>query len=78
MAGVGKQYTKVRNYQSVGWPTWVSKVKTEVGTTKGWVCGVAKKDSDWLGSSTGSLTKDVWMGRYVRLSNKTLISYGYK
>jgi hypothetical protein len=74
---MGKQYTEVKNYQSVGWPAWVSKFKTEVGT-KGWVCGVVKKDSDWLGSLTGPLTKDVWMGRYARLSNKTLISYGYK
>jgi hypothetical protein len=35
-------------------------IGTDVGTTKGWVCGVAEKDSDWLGSSTGRHTKEVW------------------
>jgi hypothetical protein len=28
-------------------PAWIV---SEVGTTKGWVCGVAEEDSDWLGS----------------------------
>jgi hypothetical protein len=28
-------------------PTWIV---SEVGTTKGWVCGVTEEDSDWLGS----------------------------
>jgi hypothetical protein len=28
-------------------PVWIV---SEVGTTKGWVCEVAGKDSDWLGS----------------------------
>jgi hypothetical protein len=27
-------------------------IETEVGATKGWVCGVAEKDSDWFESST--------------------------
>jgi hypothetical protein len=27
------------------------------GLTKGWVCGVTKKNIDWLGSSTGPHTK---------------------
>jgi hypothetical protein len=31
--------------------------------TKGWVCEVAEKDSDWLGSSTGPHTKEVWTGK---------------
>jgi hypothetical protein len=34
--------------------------------TKGWVCGVVKEDSDWLGSSTGPHTKEVWTGK-IRL-----------
>jgi hypothetical protein len=34
-------------------------IVSEVGTTKGWACGVAKKDNDWLGSSTGPHTKEV-------------------
>jgi hypothetical protein len=29
----------------------------EDGLTKGWVCGVVEKNSDWLGSSTGPHTK---------------------
>jgi hypothetical protein len=33
---------------------------------KGWVCGVAEEDSDWLGSSTGPHTKEVWIGK-IRL-----------
>jgi hypothetical protein len=41
--------------------------------TKGWVCGVVEEDSDWLGSSSGPHTKEVWTGRYARLSSKTLI-----
>jgi hypothetical protein len=28
--------------------------------TKGWVYGVTEKNSDWLGSSTGPHTKEVW------------------
>ena len=28
--------------------------------TKGWVCEVAEKGSDWLGSYTGPHTKEVW------------------
>jgi hypothetical protein len=28
-------------------PAWII---SEVETTKGWVCGVAEEDSDWLGS----------------------------
>jgi hypothetical protein len=28
-------------------PAWIV---SEVGTTKGWVCGVTEEDSDWLGS----------------------------
>jgi hypothetical protein len=27
-----------------------ARIISEVGTTKGWVCGVAEEDSDWLGS----------------------------
>jgi hypothetical protein len=28
------------------------------GLTKGWVCGVTKKNGDWLGSSTGPLFRE--------------------
>jgi hypothetical protein len=28
-------------------PAWIV---SEVGTTKGWVCGVTEEDNDWLGS----------------------------
>jgi hypothetical protein len=33
----------------------------EDGLTNGWVCGVTEKNSDWLGSSIGPHTKEVWM-----------------
>jgi hypothetical protein len=46
--------------------------------TKGWVCEVAEEGSNWFGSSTGPHTKEVWTGRYARLSSKALIFYGYK
>jgi hypothetical protein len=29
---------------------WPARIVFEVGTTKGWVCGVMEEDSDWLGS----------------------------
>lgn len=45
-------------------------------TTKGWVCGVVEKGSDWLGSYTGPYTKEVWTGKYARLYNKDKISHG--
>jgi hypothetical protein len=48
------------------------------GLTKWWVCGVAEKNSDWHGSSTGSHTKEVWTMLATRKCNKALISYGYK
>ena len=38
--------------------------------TKGWVCGVAGKSSDWLGSYTGPHTKEVWTGKYARLATR--------
>jgi hypothetical protein len=38
----------------------------EDGLTKGWVCGVAEKNGDWLGSSTGPHTKRSMYGK-VRL-----------
>jgi hypothetical protein len=56
-------------------PAWIV---SEVGTTKGWVCGVAKEDSDWLGSLTGPHTKEVWTKLVARLCSKALISNGYK
>jgi hypothetical protein len=37
-----------------------ARIVSKVGTTKGWVCEVAEKDSDWLGSMTRSHTKEVW------------------
>jgi hypothetical protein len=43
-----------------------ARIISEVGTTKGWVCGVVEEDSDWLGSSTGPHTKEVWTGK-IRL-----------
>jgi hypothetical protein len=50
----------------------------EDGLTNGWVCGVAEKNSDWLGSSSGPRIKEVWMEKYARLCSKVLISHGYK
>ena len=35
--------------------------------TKGWVCGVVEKGSDWLGSYTGPHTKKVWTRMRARL-----------
>jgi hypothetical protein len=46
--------------------------------TKGWVCGVTEEDSDWLGSSIGPHTKEVWIGKIRLVERKALISYGYK
>jgi hypothetical protein len=49
------------------------------GWTYKWVgLRVAEKNGDWLGSSTGPHTKEVWTGKYARLCNKVLISHGYK
>jgi hypothetical protein len=62
------------NYQMVG----DRRGLYEVGTTKGWVCRVAEKDSHWLRSSTGPRTIDMWTGKYARLCSTSLISYGYK
>jgi hypothetical protein len=47
MAGVGKVYRgqKLPKGRTAG-----VSIESEVGTIKGWVCGVAEKDSDWLGS----------------------------
>jgi hypothetical protein len=57
MAGVGIVYRgrKLQKGRTAG-----VGIETEVGTTKGWVCGVAEKDSGWLGSLTGPHTKEVW------------------
>jgi hypothetical protein len=55
-----------------------ARIVSEVGTTKGWVCEVAEEDNDWLGSSIGPHTKEVWMMLATRKCNKALISYGYK
>jgi hypothetical protein len=55
-----------------------ARIVSEVGTTKGWVCEVTEEDSDWLGSSTGPHTKEVWTRLATRMCNKALISYGYK
>lgn len=41
-----------------------------VSGTKGWVCGVAEKDSDWLGSYTKSHTKEVCTGWAARLATR--------
>jgi hypothetical protein len=50
----------------------------EDGLTKGWVCRVVEKNSDWLGSSTGPHTKEVWTRLATRMCSKALISHGYK
>jgi hypothetical protein len=75
MVGMGKVYRGQKlpkgRMDGVG-------IETEVGTTKGWVCWVTEKDNDWLGSSTGPHTKEVWMKPAARMCNKALISYGYK
>jgi hypothetical protein len=55
-----------------------ARIVSKVGTTKGWVCEVGEEDSDWIGSSTGPHTKEVWTGKYAQLCSKALISYGYK
>ena len=47
-----------------------------VMATKGWVCGVAEKGSDWLGSYTGPHTKEVWTGISCPVGNKDKISHG--
>jgi hypothetical protein len=39
---------------------------------------VVGRNSDWLGSTAGPHTKEVWTGKYVRLCSKVLITYGYK
>jgi hypothetical protein len=57
MANMGKVY---RGRKLPKGRTTDVGIKTEVGTIKGWVCGVAEKDSDWLGSSNGPHTKEVW------------------
>jgi hypothetical protein len=36
----------------------------------------AEKYGEWLGSMTGPHTKEVWMGMYIRLCSKALISFG--
>jgi hypothetical protein len=91
MTGVGK-LNRGRNLPAGRRPAWIVSIKVgpttmrrrpawivfEVGTTKGWVCGVAEEDRDWLGSSTGPHTKEVWTMPAARLCNKALISYGYK
>ena len=51
-------------------------VKPLSWAAKGWACGVAEKGGDWLGSSTGPHTKEVWTGKYARLCSKALISHG--
>jgi hypothetical protein len=43
-------------------PAWIV---SEVGTTKGWVCGVAEEDIDWLGSPIGPHTQEVWMSKLL-------------
>jgi hypothetical protein len=37
-----------------------------------------EKNGDWLGSSTGPHTTEVWTGKYARLCSKVLISHEYK
>ena len=46
------------------------------GATKGWVCGVAEKGSDWLGSYTGPHTKGSVDGKDRPVGNKDKISHG--
>ena len=44
--------------------------------TKGWVCGVVEKGSDWLGSYTGHHTKGSVDEHATRICNKDKISHG--
>jgi hypothetical protein len=38
--------------------------------TKGWICGVAEKYIDWLGSSTRPYTKEVWKMLELRCATR--------
>ena len=44
--------------------------------TKGWVCGVVEKGSDWLGSYTGPHTKGSVDKARDLVGNKDKISHG--
>ena len=44
--------------------------------TKGWVCGVVEKGSDWLGSYTGPHTEGSVDGNARPVGNKDKISHG--
>ena len=51
-------------------------IVNSVMATKGWVCGVTEKDSDWLGSYTGHHTKGSVDEHATRLCSKDKISHG--
>jgi hypothetical protein len=50
----------------------------EDGLTIGRVCGVAEKNSDWLGSRDWAPHKGSVDEHRTRICNKALISHGYK
>ena len=52
------------------------KIKGRTNLQKGGHAGLLEKHGEWLGSSTGPHTKEVWTGKIARLCNKALISYG--
>ena len=62
-------HTRVKPYISGDVYCWY-------GLTKGWVCGVAKKGNDWLGSYTGPHTKGSVDRKYRPVGNKDKISHG--
>jgi hypothetical protein len=42
---------------------WPTRIVFEVRTTKGWVCGVAEEDRDWLGSNDWAPYKRIMDGK---------------
>jgi hypothetical protein len=61
---IGKSLWHVGNALKIGnRPVASQPLQKGPAITKGWVCGVAEEDSDWLGSSTGPHTNEVWTGK---------------
>ena len=59
--------------------TWLLNIAGQTEgplNTKGWVCGVAEKGSDWLGSYTGPHTIGSMDGNVRPVGNKDKVSYG--
>jgi hypothetical protein len=51
---IGLQWTVMK------WDERDKRISSCHGFTKGWVCRVAEKDGDWLGSYTWPHTQEVW------------------